>query len=87
MLRASEVLIVIEIISPTSRRMDTVVKHDEYADAGIPYYWIVDLDEPLSLTACHQAGEFRYQDEPAVTRTFTTREPFPVEPRLDRMRD
>ena len=38
------------------------LKRDEYADAGIPHYWIVDLDEPVSLIACHLAGEFGYVD-------------------------
>ncbi|GHF61682.1 Uma2 family endonuclease [Amycolatopsis bartoniae] len=86
LIRATQVLVVIEIVSPGSHRMDTVVKHDEYADAGIPFYWIVDLDEPTSLVACHLAGEFGYQDAPAETRRFTTREPFPVELDLARLR-
>ncbi|KAA9158612.1 Uma2 family endonuclease [Amycolatopsis acidicola] len=85
MLRASEILIVVEIVSPSSKRMDTVVKHDEYADAGIPHYWIVDLEAPISLVACHLAGEFGYQDAPAATTTFTTREPFPTELDLTRL--
>lgn len=53
MLRASEVRLVVEIVSPGSRRMDTVIKHREYADAGIPYYWIADLDPPVSLHVWH----------------------------------
>ncbi|HWD02299.1 MAG TPA: Uma2 family endonuclease [Amycolatopsis sp.] len=76
MLRASEVLVVVEIVSPGSKRTDYVTKHDEYADAGIPFYWIVDLSDPVSLVACHQAGELGYQDAPAVTGVFTTSEPF-----------
>lgn len=86
LIRASDVLIVVEIVSPGSRRMDTVVKHGEYADAGIPHYWIVDLDDPISLVACHLAGEFGYQDAPAATRTFAAKEPFPVELDLARLR-
>lgn len=85
LIRAADVLIVVEIVSPSSHRMDTVVKHGEYADAGIPHYWIVDLDEPLSLVACHLAGEFGYQDAPAATRKFVTREPFPLELDLGRL--
>ncbi len=27
-----------------SQRTDRVIKHGEYADAGIPHYWLVDLD-------------------------------------------
>ncbi|WP_033295755.1 Uma2 family endonuclease [Amycolatopsis jejuensis] len=79
LLRATEILLVVEIVSPGSKRTDYVTKHDEYADAGIPFYWILDLSDPVSLVACHQAGELGYQDAPAVTGTFRTTEPFPAE--------
>lgn len=39
---AADVLLVIEIISPGSRRTDHVTKLREYAKAGIQNYWIVD---------------------------------------------
>ncbi|WP_328612676.1 Uma2 family endonuclease [Amycolatopsis sp. NBC_00355] len=78
MIRADEVAVVIEIVSPGSRRTDYRVKHDEYADAGIPHYWIIDLTEPVSLVACRG-----YQDAAAVTGTFATDVPFPVKLDLD----
>ncbi|MBB4688054.1 Uma2 family endonuclease [Amycolatopsis jiangsuensis] len=78
-LRADEVPLVIEVVSAGSKRTDHVAKHREYADAGIPFYWILDLDEPISLVACHQAGELGYRDAPAVTGTFATAEPFRCE--------
>jgi Uma2 family endonuclease len=77
--RASEVVLVVEVVSPGSTRTDYVHKRGEYADAGIPHYWILDTTEPVSLLACHLAGEFGYADGGAVTGTFTTTEPFPVE--------
>lgn len=80
-LRASEVLIVLEIVAPGSRHIDCVDKHLQYADAEIPYYWIVDLTEPVSVEACHLAGEFGYQNAPAVTGVFAADEPLPL--RLD----
>ncbi|MGH3613575.1 MAG: Uma2 family endonuclease [Pseudonocardia sp.] len=80
-LRASDVALVVEILSPNSRRMDTVIKHGEYADAGIPHYWILDPDATITLTACHRAGEFGYADAVPVTGAFLTEIPFPV--RLD----
>lgn len=43
---ASDVLIAVEIISPGSRGIDTVLEAHEYAEAGIPHYWVVDLDPP-----------------------------------------
>jgi Uma2 family endonuclease len=48
-LRAAEVVLVVEVLSPGSRRTDSVVKLGEYAEAGIPHYWIVDLDDQPSV--------------------------------------
>ena len=86
LLHASEVTLAVEVISPGSRRLDTIVKRDEYADAGIPHYWVVDLGEPddrPQLTAHHLAGEFGYADAGPVAGTFTVTEPFPVRVDLD----
>jgi len=83
LLRAHAVLVVVEIVSPGSRRMDTVVKRGEYADAGIPHYWILDVDAPVTLVACHLAGAFGYQDRGAVTGEYESLEPFPVRIDLD----
>ena len=49
-LTARDVRLVVEIVSPGSRRMDRVMKRDEYAEAGIAEYWLLD-GEPLTLTA------------------------------------
>jgi Uma2 family endonuclease len=80
-IRAPEVVVAAEFVSPGSRRTDHVAKRADYADAGIPHYWIVDLDDPISLVACHLGGELGYVDGGAVTGIFSTTEPFPV--RLD----
>ncbi|MFC0105000.1 Uma2 family endonuclease [Kibdelosporangium aridum] len=77
LLRASEVLLIVETVSPGSRRTDYRIKRDEYADAGIPHYWILDLDEPVSLLACHLTKEFGYVDHGEATGKFTTNEPVP----------
>lgn len=82
---ASEVLLAVEIVSPGSKRIDHVYKRDDYADAGIPNYWIVDIDEPISLTACRLTEEFGYVDDQTVTGTFRTEVPFPFEVNLDRL--
>lgn len=36
-------LLVIEIVSPICRTVDTIEKRQEYAEFGIPEYWIVDF--------------------------------------------
>jgi Uma2 family endonuclease len=48
---AEDVLLAVEIVSPGTGRTDRVVKLIEYAEAGIPHYWIVELDDPVTLTA------------------------------------
>ncbi|QUQ70227.1 Uma2 family endonuclease [Kutzneria sp. CA-103260] len=85
LLCAQDVLVAIEIATADSSRLDRRAKHLEYADAGIPNYWIVDITEPVSLVECHLAGDFGYQDRDAVTGEFTTDMPFPVVLRLDRL--
>ena len=79
----SDVLVAIEVVSPGSKLTDTVTKRSEYAEAGIDHYWIVELGPPVALTALHLAGEFGYQESPAVTGTFTTSASFPLRLDLD----
>ena len=83
--RASDIVLIVEIVSPGSRRTDYTIKRAEYADAGIPNYWIVDLKPPASLVACHLAGEFGYRDSAEVTEEFTTSAPFPLTVRIDKL--
>lgn len=37
-------LLAVEIISPSSVRTDRIQKREQYMKAGVPDYWIVDLD-------------------------------------------
>lgn len=43
-LRAKDALLVVEIVSPGSEKRDSVDKLAEYANAGIPHYWIARMD-------------------------------------------
>lgn len=38
--------LVVEILSPSTARIDRTAKLTRYADAGIPQYWIVDTEVP-----------------------------------------
>lgn len=46
---------VCEIISPEKRRYDAVEKRTYYAEAGIPFYWLLDYERE-TLTALKLAG-------------------------------
>lgn len=43
---ATDVVLIVEIVSAGSRSMDHVMKRYEYAKAGIEHYWIVDPEAP-----------------------------------------
>jgi Uma2 family endonuclease len=50
--------LVMEVVSGSGidRERDLVIKRQEYAEAGIPEYWIVDPQEE-QIIVCHLAGE------------------------------
>jgi Uma2 family endonuclease len=57
--------LVMEVVSPDDPKRDTKVKRRDYAEAGIPEYWIVNpLDETITVltlqgTAYVEHGNFR----------------------------
>jgi hypothetical protein len=63
-LPASLVKVIVEVVSPTSRKADKLDKMAEYADAGIPFYWLIWLsgDHVLSIdihVLDHTLGYYR----------------------------
>ncbi|WP_436523659.1 Uma2 family endonuclease [Actinoplanes sp. HUAS TT8] len=46
----ADLLLAVEIVSPSSRSMDRDLKVKEYARAGIPRYWVVDRDAANTVT-------------------------------------
>ncbi|MDN5854388.1 MAG: Uma2 family endonuclease [Actinomycetia bacterium] len=83
LLRAADAVLAVEVHSTSTRRTDTVIKHGEYSDAGIGHYWMIDLLDGPSLTACHAAGAFGYAGGVPARGTFVTEAPFPVRLDLD----
>jgi len=73
------------MVSIGSERTDHVIKRGEYADAGVPHYWIVEIDDLPALIVHHLAGEFGYVAAPPVTGTLSIDEPFWVQLDLDRL--
>lgn len=54
-------LLVVEVVSPRTRTADRTLKRAKYAEARVPWYWIVHADEPsvtiLRLEDDHYAEE------------------------------
>ena len=49
--------VVVEVISPDNPERDLVLKRDDYAEAGIPEYWIVDpRDETITVLRLGDGG-------------------------------
>ena len=87
LIRATEVVLAVEVLSPISRYTDSQTKRAEYAEAGIPFYWIVDPEEPVSLTPLQLAGDSGYREAPAKTGVYEAVEPFSLKIQLDRLID
>jgi Uma2 family endonuclease len=49
----------VEIISPSSETIDRVDKFEQYADAGVPNYWIVDPADRTAEAFVLSDGEYR----------------------------
>jgi Uma2 family endonuclease len=87
----ADVVLVVEIVSPGSRRTDRVMKAYEYAKAGIEHYWIVDLDADADADAderflAHVLREETYQRVGAlVGDRARTEEPLVLDFALDEL--
>lgn len=55
-LTPSDFVLAVEVVSPSSVATDHVTKRAQYAAAGVPSYWIVELDPELRLTALSLRG-------------------------------
>ncbi|MFF5083240.1 Uma2 family endonuclease [Actinoplanes sp. NPDC000266] len=63
--RPAHVLLVVEVVSPGSETTDRIVKADQYARAGIPFYWRVEpaaTGAPLVHTHVIDPATRRYRD-------------------------
>ncbi len=72
------ILLVVEVLSPSSMSHDHVLKRHAYAKAGIGHYWILD-PKAKTVRVLKLDGE-SYMDIELIGpgQTWTTREPFEV---------
>ncbi|BBA99753.1 hypothetical protein RVR_6508 [Actinacidiphila reveromycinica] len=79
--RPEHVLLVVEVVAPGSETTDRVVKVDQYAKAGIPFYWRVEqaaTDVPITYTYVLDPATKAYRDGEMFTGTVKATAPFSV---------
>lgn len=79
---AQDVAVAVEVLSPGSRRVDNLVERSEYAEAGIPFYWILDITDQPKLAA-HRLVDGVYKEIFNGSGVFMTEQPFDLRIDLD----
>ena len=72
-------LLVVEILSPSTRRRDLIRKFTWFRDFGIPHVWFADPDEP-SVIAHDLVGQHYVESGHAVgTERLVLERPFAID--------
>jgi Uma2 family endonuclease len=80
--RPEHVLLVVEVVSPGSETTDRIVKAEQYARAGIQFYWRVEQaanGAPLVYTYVLDPATCRYRESEAFTGVVKMAVPFSIE--------
>jgi len=77
---ADDVVLAAEIVSPGTTSVDRVTKPAFYAQAGIPFYWLIETSNDLSVTA-YELTDKIYEPVGTCTGDDTIRldRPWPIE--------
>jgi Uma2 family endonuclease len=86
--RPEHILLVVEVVSPGSETTDRIVKAEQYAKAGIAYYWRVE-QPPAGVPAVHtyvlDPASKTYRAGNIFTGIVDTIAPFPAKIDLTRL--
>jgi len=76
----ADVLLAVEIVSPSTGRYDRVTKRDVYAELGIRNYWVVESRQPGSILALTlgPSGTYVATAEASGDDELVVDQPFPV---------
>lgn len=73
----ADVLLAVEVMSPSSRTDDRLVKPAQYAAAGIAHYWRIEPAEPVLVTHALDGDVYRetgrFRDEVVLTEPVAVR--------------
>lgn len=84
-LYGQDVALAVEVLSPGSQRSDNLIKRAEYAEAGIPAYWILDVESRPKLAA-NVLVDGVYKEIFNGAGVFLTEQPFDLRIDLDVLR-
>ncbi|SDT62590.1 Uma2 family endonuclease [Jiangella sp. DSM 45060] len=83
---SADAKLVVEVVSPGSRRTDRVAKLSEYQDVGIPAYWIIDpaaVDD--SRFVAYELVGGAYKEVARGSGVVSLERPFPVSIDVDEL--
>lgn len=72
-------VLAVEVLSPSTRRKDLVLKRSKYEDTGVQSYWLVDPEEPSVLALDLAAGRYVSAGEAHGSERLRLQRPFEVE--------
>jgi len=70
--------LVVEVLSPSTRRKDLVTKRSKYEDVGVPSYWVIDPDGPSIVAWELVDGRYRTAGEASGEQKLRLEQPFPI---------
>ena len=80
--QVADVLMLTEVTSPGNFRQDRIVKHTDYAEAGVPFYLRVDLHlgiDALTASAYELVGGTYLEYATAIDGVLRLERPWPLE--------
>jgi Uma2 family endonuclease len=77
---ARDLLLTVEVMSPSTVASDRIAKPAQYAAAGIPHYWRVEPDAPVLVT--HALADGVYRETARYGDVVSIREPVRLELRI-----
>lgn len=77
--------LVVEVLSPSTRRVDLLLKRDRYLAAGCPSYWVVDPDEPSVVAWELSEGRYVVTARASGSGQLHLTRPFPIRVRPDQL--
>jgi Uma2 family endonuclease len=75
-------LLVVEVLSSSTRRRDLLGKKSLYAEAGVPSYWIVEPEEPSLTVLTLRDGDYIETAQVRGSEELAVADPFPCTLRL-----